>query len=1063
MYLCVQMNSKLLIAFPARYFRCCNLNFFRTAMDCNNHMVEASSTEATISHVDDLNDIDISHLLEEPSRNESSSIKDATNVFKYYDFTIDSLLNSSIPNTTVTSSLQDMIQITLDSAFSDWRGSLMFNSRLEDENIFKDHDIIHFVGKATSIPTPKKVYFCPNKYPPENDFKCKGFKLLMSDLQVAAIKTGGYEITGTGTFRHKSNKKGCYRLSCYRCQTYRGDRNSRSNLSYRKSSFNNDRNNNRPKQGKSLPRKTRTKKALSSSLRCPFHIAIHFDSLGFYVLPKRGNPVHKHHPRTVGSNQLIPARLMPHDAHEIMKDLVNADASLGVMRNVLHSKTGQLFKTASLFHIRDICCTVSRLESSPRHFNSTERMIHFLEDNKYEYMMLLHCPQMNSIIHQSMSFPFNDGSTSSVCLPENEHSDAVSFVTSRRASLSVTEQQQFMMAFAWTIPEEKNIFELFPTVLYVDTTCDTNNEGRPLLSINGKDTSSRTFTLVRVFLPNQQMWIFRWVFCILLPKMYGRRILSQIQVIITDGDSQETAQVDNAIDIFFPQAKRVRCGWHIVNRGWNKYVEGPKSFPNSMQSEYDKLKKVVFEWLYSFMRPGYCETVHEYKVSKYLFLQFLGDPELSKGLGTILITNILSWFKRHVEVHEQQFCFYLRTGLLHFGVYSNTPNEGLHNGMKSNSAPVTPMHSIHRTLTILTKNAVRKEQRRNLDRENEYLSSRTYVKETHYDELIDIGKESLQNAFSDSSKYLCLKLTETEFLVIRDHGKYPYVTHDLIPRFNRLRRISYNAGKLFCNCTRRKVWKHICAHVICVARFCQPTFIPDHRSISCIWWKSYYQAGLPALHYNDSEGNLPQLFQLLKQKEAIGVTMPLELVKNIPIHQGPVPHCFRIDLRNPKCFNYPDNLTRMHNIENIPANMTQMSNITNEEICSELDSNSDNNHFPDELNITELQNCNEDVNKVFSNFWNSDIIQNDENDAIKNPFRFLKMSFYEMTETMKGNLSMEEMMDIKSYLDSVTHEMTKRHHEKRNGNNVPPNGSIVSSNTGFKKKFRSHGCSGYNN
>ena len=107
MYLFVQMNSKLLIAFLARYFRSCYLNFFRTAMDCNNHMVEASSTGATISHVDDLNDIDISHLLDEPSQNESSSIKDATNVFKYYDFTIDSLLNSSIPNTAQYYSIYD--------------------------------------------------------------------------------------------------------------------------------------------------------------------------------------------------------------------------------------------------------------------------------------------------------------------------------------------------------------------------------------------------------------------------------------------------------------------------------------------------------------------------------------------------------------------------------------------------------------------------------------------------------------------------------------------------------------------------------------------------------------------------------------------------------------------------------------------------------------------------------------------------------------------------------------------------------------------------------------------
>ena len=77
---------------------------------------------------------------------------------------------------------------------------------------------------------------------------------------------------------------------------------------------------------------------------------------------------------------------------------------------------------------------------------------------------------------------------------------------------------------------EKRLFELFPYVIYVDTTADTNNEGRPLLTMAGKDTSSRMFSLVREFLPNQQMWTFRWVFSVLLPKAYGKHILSNVQV-----------------------------------------------------------------------------------------------------------------------------------------------------------------------------------------------------------------------------------------------------------------------------------------------------------------------------------------------------------------------------------------------------------------------------------------------------------------------------------------------------------------------------------------------------
>ena len=153
------------------------------------------------------------------------------------------------------------------------------------------------------------------------------------------------------------------------------------------------------------------------------------------------------------------------------------------------------------------------------------------------------------------------------------------------------------MAFAWTIPSERKMIDLFPSVIYVYTTCDTNNEGRPLLSMSGKDSHSRVFTFLRAFLPNQQMWVFRWVFCVLLPKMYGKRLLSKVQVVITDGDSQEFSQLDNAIKSFFPQVKRVRCGWHIVNRGWNSNIEGPKVFPKSQQYFYDRVRKITQSWI----------------------------------------------------------------------------------------------------------------------------------------------------------------------------------------------------------------------------------------------------------------------------------------------------------------------------------------------------------------------------------------------------------------------------------------------------------------------------------
>ena len=210
------------------------------------------------------------------------------------------------------------------------------------------------------------------------------------------------------------------------------------------------------------------------------------------------------------------------------------------------------------------------------------------------------------------------------------------------------------------------------------------------------------------FFSNQQLWIFRWGFSILLPQLYGNHILQQINVVIIDGDAQENSQIDNAIDKFFPHAKRFHCGWHIGNRSWMKQIEGLKSFPSEMQLFYEKMKDISHFWIYSLMKGTYCKVREEYIVSKNLFKRFLTTPSLYVGARKILVTNIKTWFKSYVEVHKDHYSYYKKNSLC-FGEYSNSVVEGVYNGMKHSSAPIIPSHSLHRAITILSKNATRNE------------------------------------------------------------------------------------------------------------------------------------------------------------------------------------------------------------------------------------------------------------------------------------------------------------------------------------------------------------------
>ena len=98
---------------------------------------------------------------------------------------------------------------------------------------------------------------------------------------------------------------------------------------------------------------------------------------------------------------------------------------------------------------------------------------------------------------------------------------------------------------------------MFPEVITVDCTADTNNEARPLLTMAGKYFYGRMFIFLRAFLPNERNWVFRWIFSIVLPKFFHKIILSRIRLIISDGDAQECTSIDNAVNLYFPQVKGV--------------------------------------------------------------------------------------------------------------------------------------------------------------------------------------------------------------------------------------------------------------------------------------------------------------------------------------------------------------------------------------------------------------------------------------------------------------------------------------------------------------------------
>ena len=58
------------------------------------------------------------------------------------------------------------------------------------------------------------------------------------------------------------------------------------------------------------------------------------------------------------------------------------------------------------------------------------------------------------------------------------------------------------------------------------------------------------FTVLRAFLPSEQAWAFQWLFNTVFPQLLGKKTLSDVKLMVTDRDAQETSQLDIDSDVF---------------------------------------------------------------------------------------------------------------------------------------------------------------------------------------------------------------------------------------------------------------------------------------------------------------------------------------------------------------------------------------------------------------------------------------------------------------------------------------------------------------------------------
>ena len=106
---------------------------------------------------------------------------------------------------------------------------------------------------------------------------------------------------------------------------------------------------------------------------------------------------------------------------------------------------------------------------------------------------------------------------------------------------------KIMLGAAWMDEQGWKMFHRFPEVAFFDTTFKTNNEGRPLFLMVGRDSEGKGFVVLRILMPNETKAFFLWIFLRVLVLLLSKPTLLRTNLLLSDGDAQEYTSLDASI------------------------------------------------------------------------------------------------------------------------------------------------------------------------------------------------------------------------------------------------------------------------------------------------------------------------------------------------------------------------------------------------------------------------------------------------------------------------------------------------------------------------------------
>jgi hypothetical protein len=162
-----------------------------------------------------------------------------------------------------------------------------------------------------------------------------------------------------------------------------------------------------------------------------------------------------------------------------------------------------------------------------------------------------------------------------------------------RKELSYDDGKKLMLLFSLATDEMIRLVMMYPEVIFMDVTGQTNRQKKDLFIAAIKDSVGQVFPGNITVIPSGKAWVFMLIFQHAFPFLFGEGTVSMNRLGLTDEDASEYGAFENCIEsvAVYKDSKLMICTFHAI---WQPFKEGiypvlPRDTPGGELSDVGRL------------------------------------------------------------------------------------------------------------------------------------------------------------------------------------------------------------------------------------------------------------------------------------------------------------------------------------------------------------------------------------------------------------------------------------------------------------------------------------------